>query len=920
MFALFIRFLFGLIAVSMLLQCLWAQSPSEVITLARPYTSFQSLNTEPQLITDGNNGIVIIYRSKRANLPNDQIYFQRVDADGNKIPNQDGVPVCASPFTQSDHVACSNRKGGVFVVWEEGRQLRDREELYIQKLNGRGENEWNAKGIRVCASEKEQLNPRIVSDDHGGVYVFWEEERNILTGKDIYGQHFDSQGRPVWGFYGKPIVRNRGTQQNITLVPARNNMVYVIWEDFRPGKGWKIMAQKVNYAGETQWIDEGILISQKEKNNAKNPRVCPDNFGGFFCVYQAVGMKTHQQDIFLARISPYNDVLYHKTICDADEEQNDVQVATDGDKVVVFWRDYRNGNGDIYAQKFNLVLGTENWETNGKLICSGITEQTDPQLVIPTDTSARLLFYQNKILGKDIYFNRLHNRTYETNIDQYIPVARIEGDQYQYRILVNDNRTGVWIAWVDEIYGDHNTIRYQFYGFDGQFRFKNPRGGENILAEHKKIEASVDNATMVLGKHHDIYVAWEDKRSGQKNSDIYIQRLDSVGRPLWGNAGRLVCGAVGEQSVPRLLSMRGGIVVGWSDRRNNDDDIYIQYFDTSGISQWEMNGKPLCTAPKTQNYLQMVPLDYRTFLCTWTDARDFYEQGFDIYYQIMDVHGRKKLTQGGEPVEKDATYQSAATVYAHGKKAGLAWMDERTGPYNIRSQWINFGGYRVWNKSQSLAPNTAHQRFPKAVVNDSGMVFTAWNDDRNGNLNTKVFLQKTDTSGKNLWQAGGLSVSGTPGRQSSVDVMLNDKYGIFVSWLDQRHEGTSGYNLYLQRINPAGQPEWHKDGISVGEFLTSFNPYQLHLGTNCNLLVTWSQSFSEHMTKVFWAEMDVDNGNIKRRAIVDADDGSQLRPSIVQMPDYSIGVLWLHKEGFKSPSEVKLGIYKPDDLKTSQGE
>ena len=87
-----------------------------------------------------------------------------------------------------------------------------------------------------------------------------------------------------------------------------------------------------------------------------------------------------------------------------------------------------------------------------------------------------------------------------------------------------------------------------------------------------------DDGNMILG--------WSDTRTG--NRDVYAQKVDSNGNELWGEGGLLVVGYEGRQEDPVMISDdNGGVYVIWSDFRNppiSDGQPYAQHIASNGIN------------------------------------------------------------------------------------------------------------------------------------------------------------------------------------------------------------------------------------------------------------------------------------------------------------------------------------------------
>ena len=72
------------------------------------------------------------------------------------------------------------------------------------------------------------------------------------------------------------------------------------------------------------------------------------------------------------------------------------------------------------------------------------------------------------------------------------------------------------------------------------------------------------------------------------------------------NGGIPVCTEGGVQRLPQLVPTdEAGAIVYWLDYREDfgdstEDAIYAQRLDADGKPLWEMNGIPVCSAPKAQ--------------------------------------------------------------------------------------------------------------------------------------------------------------------------------------------------------------------------------------------------------------------------------------------------------------------------------
>jgi len=157
------------------------------------------------------------------------------------------------------------------------------------------------------------------------------------------------------------------------------------------------------------------------------------------------------------------------------------------------------------------------------------------------------------------------------------------------------------------------------------------------------------HAKMALTSDGNVVFVWSDARNGA--GDIYAQKLDPFGNPLWALNGVPVCTAPAGQmySVP-IPDQNGGVVIIWQDYRSSSDwDIYAQRIDSSGNPLWALNGIPICNFSGDQERFDAC-FDFgytREILVTWTDERDGGSSSSDIYAQKVALNGSTLWADNG---------------------------------------------------------------------------------------------------------------------------------------------------------------------------------------------------------------------------------------------------------------------------------
>lgn len=172
----------------------------------------------PEIVSDGSNGAVFIWRDKRGvNEPD--LYAQRFNSSGTAQWTFDGVLVSNANV---DHGlinggwdVTSDDSGNIFIIWAldyaggggEGYYNRNKEliskvygqesgdsDIFAQMLNSDGGSQWTSLGELICNSSGEQTSPVIASSSTSGTFMMWRDARSDAG--DIYGQRIDSEEAP----------------------------------------------------------------------------------------------------------------------------------------------------------------------------------------------------------------------------------------------------------------------------------------------------------------------------------------------------------------------------------------------------------------------------------------------------------------------------------------------------------------------------------------------------------------------------------------------------------------------------------------------------------------------------------------------------------------------------------------------------
>jgi FlgD Ig-like domain len=340
-------------------------------------------------------------------------------------------------------------------------------------------------------------------------------------------------------------------------------------------------------------------------------------------------------------------------------------------------------------------------------------------------------------------------------------------------------------------------------------------------------------------------VTWEDTRIDGL-ADIYAQRINSGGAPLWALNGIIVCAATNPQYDPTIISDGfGGAIVAWDDSRSGASDIYVQRLNAAGVALWLANGVSICVAANSQLYPMIVPDSAGGAIVAWHDDRS----GTDnIYAQRVTATGTAQWTVNGVALCTVATAvwsdRNAASIAPDGTGGAIVtWFDTRNGPVSdIYSQRVNASGAVQWAANGvpiCTAPD--YQDDPATLSDGIGGAFISWVDRRPATLPTDIYVQHVNASGAVQWTQDGVALCTAGYHRYNPMLAADGVGGAIISWEDDR---SGDRNIYAQRVGPTGAIQWTPDGVSVcTASLPQIWPRIVSDGVG-GAIVTWNDSRS----------------------------------------------------------------------------
>lgn len=454
------------------------------------------------------------------------------------------------------------------------------------------------------------------------------------------------------------------------------------------------------------------------------------------------------------------------------------------------------------------------WVHNGDSLCTAVNEQSG--CTVETNGSGGALVCwrdrRNGGTGIDLYARGISSTGTLIGGPTGVPICIAANDQSN-QTMVTDGKGGAIIAWEDSRKTPAGSAVYaQRIRANGNIAWTVNGVPVDTLPGYQL------KPTLVADGVSGAILVWEATRSGR--SQIYAQRLDSLGTAQWTAGGVAVAPTLTEQTdAVAVKDDAGGAVVSWYDARSTAggyNSIYAQRINANGspVAPWPPAGVAICDATNFPSLPTMAANDSGGAVIAWEDYRDYGATGANVYAQRVDGQANLRWTLNGTAVCTFTGDQVAPTLTTDGAAGAIvAWEDVRSGISNrtIYGQRMLSDGTRAWTPDGLLFCSAPQRRFyPRVATDGTGGAIATWQDYRSG-VQTDIYAQRVTGGGALLWTNSGVAVCDTTNDQQLPVLVGDGASGALIAWHDGRG-GTTNYDVYVQHVNANGAT-WSTAGI-----------------------------------------------------------------------------------------------------------
>jgi hypothetical protein len=251
---------------------------------------------ELQAVSDGAGGAYLAWIDGRwgTNL----LFAQRIDGDGNLLWGPDAVQVGADGTYQSFIQLVASVDGGICVSWGENRYGWD--DVFAQKVGADGTILWQPDGVEVCAYSTNKYEPQLADDGAGGVIVAWYDDRDN-DNWPIYAERVDAAGNDVWSPEGVIVFPRYGDSDPSIVADGHGGIIAALDMYDVDYNTTYIYAQRVDHDGNVLWGPAAAPVCIAP-DGQYTPQLAMDDDGGAVIAWYGYHTESGYADIFAQRV------------------------------------------------------------------------------------------------------------------------------------------------------------------------------------------------------------------------------------------------------------------------------------------------------------------------------------------------------------------------------------------------------------------------------------------------------------------------------------------------------------------------------------------------------------------------------------------------------------------------------------------
>ncbi len=331
-------------------------------------------------LTDmGDDSKINIDSYAQVNIVGDEnIYIKSYDQNGNLLWGVKRINTESGDQDQTyPRIALTENFGNATttIVWQDYRNSNW--DIYAQSFDKNGNKLW-VNDLLISASSSNEYRPVIAFDNQDNFIVAWTSATGTIS--NVYAQKFDLNGNKIWSENKK--LSSSSTKEYYPQIAVSDNDFYLVWTELDSTE--TVYLSKYNASGTREWIRKANRDDVSGRRYDGNLMV-----KGSYVYVSWTDERNGNQDIYLQKYSfdgnpEYDEDLKLNIETGANTQEKSTLFFNSAGKTLSAWQDNRNGVFDIYATEF-VSPGTPAPVASVPLLIQGTKQIGDNPVILEYD-------------------------------------------------------------------------------------------------------------------------------------------------------------------------------------------------------------------------------------------------------------------------------------------------------------------------------------------------------------------------------------------------------------------------------------------------------------------------------------------------------------------------------------------------------
>jgi hypothetical protein len=286
-----------------------------------------------------------------------------------------------------------------------------------------------------------------------------------------------------------------------------------------------------------------------------------------------------------------------------------------------------------------------------------------------------------------------------------------------------------------------------------------------------------DRPSVAAGQNGRFFTAWEDRRLGPSDQNIYGQIFDKRGNRIGGEIA--VCTAQNTQQSPDIASdANGSFLAAWEDQRDQSIQIYVKQFDSDG--KMLKADAPVSTGSSFKAHPALASRPGAGYVLVWRDDRDGISQ---IYCRLLDGSGKPVSPEFSVSASQNSQDYPDIACDGQGRFV-VVWASYDIGAQSIDGQRFDSAGNKA-GTAVTITFGNYSLSTPNVAFDSAGNFITAWVDNRDSASSAyDIYAARSDPNGTII--GAEIAVVTDPKTQESPAIAVDGRDNFLISWMDSQ--------------------------------------------------------------------------------------------------------------------------------------